>query len=168
MQFSRYTGLAQGQVERNAVFRRHGRVRVGGEQKSRRRFARYMEVGGHLQRQLVIWMLAQQRCSRGSVSVFGTHGDDRVREDRKIRPAAEPVDRVHCGWVAAVKWRLDRRGQMTAGGESHEADSIGPNAELSSMCAHKADGTLSVLHLDGVVISGTYPIPQHERSNTHC
>src|SRR5579871_6700346 len=91
------------------------------------------------------------------------HGDDGIAEDGKIGPAADTLDGVLGVRVAVIEMGSGRGGQMTAGRETPDPDSLWIEVPLHWPAAHETQSTLDVLHWCGVMIPRSQAIAQDKR-----
>ena len=81
------------------------------------------------------------------------HADDRINEHREIRTAAQFVDRVGGIGIARVEMGVDGGGEMTAGGEAHDAHLGRVDFPIGGMAAREAEGALHVVHRHGMTVA---------------
>src|SRR5262249_20993645 len=67
---------------------------------------------------------ADEVAARPDVRRRVAEGDDRVGEDREVRPATGALDRVGGVGLAGVEVRRRGRGEVAAGGEAPDADAL--------------------------------------------
>ncbi len=67
----------------------------------------------------------------------------------------DALDRVRAGLIAVEGFRGEIAGEVSAGGESPDADLVGVEAEVGGVAADVADGARAVEHGDGISVSGT-------------
>ena len=90
------------------------------------------------------------------------HGDDGIAEDHKIRARTQTVKGICRVRIAGREMRSERRGQVAAGGESHDADAVRRDTEFFRARTDDAEGALDVFELRGIVIARAEAILQHE------
>jgi hypothetical protein len=83
-------------------------------------------------------MVAQEIVQRALMRVRRGEGDHRVGQDHEIRPRAGAIERVGGVRIARVEVRAGGGGQVTAGGESPDADAVGSDSVIGGMRAHEA------------------------------
>ena len=95
------------------------------------------------------------------------HGDDGVTEDEEIGAAVGAVYGVGGVGLARVEVSARGGGEVAAGGEAHDADAVGTNAEFGGAGANGAESALGVAQFDGVMILGAQAVLENESSHAH-
>src|SRR4051794_6273258 len=95
------------------------------------------------------------------------HRNYRIAKDREVRPGANSIDGIRRVRLSGVEVSGGGRGQVAAGGESHDADAVRLNSELRSASANDANCALCVTQFNGMVITRTQSIFEDERCYAH-
>jgi len=92
----------------------------------------------------------------------GLHADHRVGEHHKIGTTAGVFNRIARVWIAIVEMRACRRGEVSAGGKSHDADAAWIDRVFVGVGADVANGALGIEQRDRVVILRAIAIGEDE------
>src|SRR5215475_942959 len=105
MKLRGYSRFSQGQEISHRVLGGNGRVRIGLINERGRSLRADLCLQRHEFRQFLRWVVAKQIRLRPLVSPWRSHGDNRIPQDGKIRPAACTVNGIRRFRIATIEMR---------------------------------------------------------------
>ena len=101
----------------------------------------------------VVLAVAEEVGDGAGVGDGAVKGEHAVAEDHEIGSGGGAVDGVGGGGVAGIVVGAGGGGEVTSGGEAHDADAGGVDGVGVGAVAHEADGALGILEGDGVAVA---------------
>ena len=155
-------------VHELAVLGNHTLVIFGVEEKAGRRVRGDVALTGNGVELLLAGTLGQQG-GDAAVAEFGITGDHRVAEHGEVRTGRDLGNGIIPAHTLTIQGSSGA-GQVTAGGETENADLGGVDTEVLGVMAHVLDGAQGIRHWNGVeearAIPGRQAILEHEAGNT--
>ena len=95
------------------------------------------------------------------MGIVSDETNNRIAENSKVRTTALLIDWIFGFCVARIEMSHGGRGQMPAGRETHDSDSVRINPEVAGVGTHHSQRSLSVLERNRVAIRAE-PITKHK------
>src|SRR6185312_16086598 len=96
----------------------------------------------------------------------GVHAEAGIGKDGEVRMLIDALDGIGALFVACDGCGGEVAGKVSAGGESPDADAVGPEAIFRCVAAEVANGAGAIEHGDGVAVFRRNTVLQNERSDS--
>ena len=94
-----------------------------------------------------------------------SHRDHGIDQNHQVGPGTDSFDRIGSVGLAELEVRADCRRDVTAGGESKDADTLRIDVPFTRPRTHCANRARRILQRGRMMVSRSEPILEHERSN---